>query len=232
MTKPDEAKKQLVIFGIGRAAAVAERYFRSDTPHEVVAYTVDPEYLQGREFLGRPVVLIDDVLNRFPPSDVYAFVPMGATRMNALRTEKYTLLKSLGYHFVSYIHSSNDISEKGTVGENCFILERQTTNYDCAIGDNVMMWSGCHVGDASRIGNNCFLGSHVVVNGFVDVGESCYLASNCTIAHSVKIGSRSFIGANALSANDTAENAVHIVESTKAIGIDSLRFLKILRHDV
>jgi sugar O-acyltransferase (sialic acid O-acetyltransferase NeuD family) len=227
-----EGPKRIMIFGTGRAAATAARYFHADTPHEVVAYTVDPEYLQANEFAGRPVVSFDELTRRFPPSEVHAFVPMGATRMNEVRAEKYALLKSLGYRFISYVHSSNDLHEKGTVGENCFILERQTVNYDCTIGNNVMMWSGCHIGDASRIGDNCFLASHVVVNGFVDVGAGCYLASNCTIAHGVKVGPQSFIGANALIAKDTAERAVHVVEPTVALEIDSLRFLKLLRHEV
>jgi len=231
MTTIDEPKR-IIIFGAGRAAATAARYFSSDTPHEIVGYTVDPDFRKADEFQGRPLLAIDEVVKVFPPSEIYAFAPMGAARMNGLRTEKYTLLKSLGYRFVSYVHSSNDVYEKGTVGENCFILERQTTNYDCVIGNNVVMWSGCHIGDASRIGDNCFLGSQVVVNGFVDVGPGSYLASNCTIAHGVKVGSESFIGANALIANDTAVSAVHIVEPSKAIGIDSLRFLKILRHEV
>lgn len=224
--------KRIVIFGTGRAAATAERYFRADTPHEVVAYTVDPDYLKKNEFSGRPVVPVNEVVRKFPPSDVYAFVPMGAARMNEVRAEKYALLKSFGYRFVSYVHSSNDVYEKGTVGENCFILERQTTNYDCAIGNNVMMWSGCHIGDGSRIGDDCFLGSHVVVNGFVEVGRGCYLASNCTITGGVKLGSQSFVGANVLITRSTAERTVHVAEPPAALDMDSLRFLKLLRYDV
>jgi sugar O-acyltransferase (sialic acid O-acetyltransferase NeuD family) len=224
--------KQIVIFGTGRAAATATRYFQADTLHEIVGYTVDASYLKENEFSGRPVIAVESIAREFPPGDVYAFVPMGAARMNGIRTEKYTLLKSFGYRFVSYVHSSNDVYEKGAVGENCFILERQTINYDCAIGNNVMMWSGCHIGDGARIGDNCFLGSHVVVNGFVEVGAGCYLASNCTIAHRVKVGPQSFIGANALIGRDTKERAVHVVEPTAALDIDSWRFLKLLRHDV
>jgi sugar O-acyltransferase (sialic acid O-acetyltransferase NeuD family) len=224
--------RQIVIFGTGQAAATATRYFHADTADRVAGYVVDPEFLKSSDFLGRPVVSIGEVIARFPPAECHAFVPMGAARMNALRTEKFTAMKSLGYRFVSYVHSSNDVHEKGSVGENCFILERQTTNYDCAIGDNVVMWSGCHVGDGSRIGDNCFLGSHVVINGFAEVGAGSYLSSNCTLAHHVKIGARSFIGANALIASDTAEDAVHVIEPTQAIGIDSMRFLKLLRHDI
>jgi sugar O-acyltransferase (sialic acid O-acetyltransferase NeuD family) len=227
-----EKPKQIVIFGAGQGAATAARYFHADTPHQVIGHTVDAEYLKANEFTGRPVVTLDKVVSRFPPEDVYAFVPMGASGMNGVRAEKYALLKSLGYRFVSYVHSSNDVYEKGTVGENCFILERQTTNYDCVIGNNVMMWSGCHIGDESRIGDNCFLGSHVVVNGSVEVGVSCYLSSNCTLSGGIKIAPRSFIGANALITSDTAEGAVHVVEQTAALGMDSLRFMMLLRQKV
>ncbi|MCK1393560.1 acetyltransferase [Bradyrhizobium sp. 1] len=227
-----DTPRQIVIFGAGQAAVTATRYFHADTAHRVVGYAVDAEFLEARDLLGSPVVAVEEVLQRFPPDQVFAFVPMGAARMNQVRTEKYALMKSLGYRFLSYVHSSNDVYNKGSVGENCFILERQTTNYDCAIGDNVVMWSGCHIGDGSRIGDNCFFGSHVVVNGFVDVGAGSYLSSNCTLAHGIKLGARSFIGANALIASDTAEGAVHVVEPTPAMGIDSKRFVKLLRHDI
>jgi sugar O-acyltransferase (sialic acid O-acetyltransferase NeuD family) len=227
-----DTPRQIVIFGAGQAAVTATRYFHADTAHRVVGYAVDAEFLKAGDLLGSPVVAIEEVVQRFPPDQVFAFVPMGAARMNQVRTDKYALMKSLGYRFVSYVHSSNDVHEKGSVGENCFILERQTTNYDCAIGDNVVMWSGCHIGDGSRIGDNCFLGSHVVVNGFVDVGVGSYLSSNCTLAHGIKLGARCFIGANALIASDTAEGAVHVVEPTPALGIDSKRFVKLLRHDI
>jgi UDP-3-O-[3-hydroxymyristoyl] glucosamine N-acyltransferase len=72
----------------------------------------------------------------------------------------------------------------------------------------------------------------VVVNGFVEVGAGCYLSSNCTLSHGIKIGRRSFIGANALIASDTGEGSVHVAQPTIALEMDSLRFLRLLRHDV
>src|SRR5262245_25119024 len=99
--------KRILIFGLGRGADTARRYFEWDTSHNIVGYVVDPEYVQSAEFHGRPVVAMTNVVSTFPPADIFAFVPMGAARMNALRTEKYMALKSLGYRFVSYVHSSN-----------------------------------------------------------------------------------------------------------------------------
>lgn len=226
---PDPPKK-IVIFGVGRGADTARRYFQSDTPHDIVGYVVDREYLASDSFHDRPVVAVDDAVQRFPPGDVFAFVLMGARRMNALRAAKYQLLRSLGYRAVSYVHSSNHIEGKCEIGENCFILERQTLNFDAVIGDNVVMWSGCHVGDRSRIRDNVYMGAHVVINGDVEIGDSSYLGSNCTISHGIRVGPGSFIGANALISQDTKDRSVHVVAPTSAADIDSMRFVTLLRN--
>ena len=69
-----------------------------------------------------------------------------------------------------------------------------------------------------------------MLNGDVTIGEYAYLGSNCNISNSVHVGRQSFIGANALITQDTAERAVHVVEATPAAGIDSLRFIKLLKN--
>ncbi len=225
-----EQAKKVLIFGIGRGADIARRYLQLDTAHQVIGYVVDPEYLQATDFHGLPVVAVGDAVAKFSPEIVFAFVPLGAARMNALRSEKYRLLKSLGYRFVSYVHSSNKIEGRCEVGENCFILENQSLNFDVVIGNNVVMWSGCQIGDRSRIRDNVHMGAHVVINGDVEIGEGSYLGSNCTISHGIRVGHQSFIGANALISQNTNDSSVHVVESTPAADIDSARFMKLLRH--
>jgi sugar O-acyltransferase (sialic acid O-acetyltransferase NeuD family) len=226
----EERPRRIVIFGIGTGADTARRYFERDSPHEVVGYLVDREFLAAPTFNGRPVVAVDDAVARFAPDDVLAFVPLGSSRMNMLRAEKYQLLKSLGYRFLSYVHSSNRLEGHCEIGENCFILENQSVNFDAAIGNNVVIWSGCQIGDRSRIGDHAFLAAHVVLNGDVSIGEYAYLGSNCNISNGVQIARQSFIGANALITQNTAERAVHVVEATPAAGIDSQRFVRLLKN--
>jgi acetyltransferase-like isoleucine patch superfamily enzyme len=176
------------------------------------------------------VVAVDEAVDRFPPDEFLAFVPLGSARMNLLRAEKYQLLKSLGFRFISYVHGSNRLAGHCEIGENCFILENQSVNFDAVIGDNVVIWSGCQIGDRSRVGDHAFLAAHVVLNGDVAVGEYSYLGSNCNISNSVQIGRQSFIGANALITQNTTERAVHVIEATPAAGLDSLRFVRLLKN--
>lgn len=224
--------QRIFIFGAGRGAYTARRYFENNPKYDIVAYVVDREFFRDSAFHGQLVVTSEDALTRFPPDDVMAFVPLGPAGMNTARRDKYRQLKLLGYRFVSYIHPSNPIPPGCEIGENCFILENQSINFDVTIGANVVIWSGCQIGDRSRIGDHVFMASHVVVNGDVEIGEASYLGSNCTIGHGVRVGRQSFIGANALIGHDTKELAVHVVEPTPALEIDSLRFVKLLRYPI
>ena len=54
------------------------------------------------------------------------------------------------------------------IGENCFIFEANVIQPFVRIGDNVVMWSGNHIGHDSTIGSHCFIASHAVISGNVD----------------------------------------------------------------
>ena len=49
---------KIVIFGAGKIADEAYFYLTNDSPHEVVAFTVDGEHLGATEKLGLPVVCV------------------------------------------------------------------------------------------------------------------------------------------------------------------------------
>ena len=91
----------IVIFGTGRGAAVATRYLRDDSPHEVVAYTVDDAYADRKEFMGRPVIPFSRVEQEIPPGEGRMFVPLGFQGMNGLRAEKFAEAKRKGYTLAS-----------------------------------------------------------------------------------------------------------------------------------
>jgi hypothetical protein len=170
-------ERRVMMFGTGKGAITARRYFEWDTPHRIVGHVVDKEFAGEPTFDGFPVFTMEEAVERFPPRDVLAFVPLGAGRMNGLRAEKYAALKALGYDFISYVHASNQLAGRCEFGENCFILENQSVNFDARIGNNVVVWSGCQIGDRSVIGDHVFMASHVVVNGDVRIGPRAISAA-------------------------------------------------------
>jgi len=221
---------KVVIFGIGRGADVATRYFRADSPHEIVAYTVDDAYADQKEFMGRPVIPFSRIEQEAPPYECRMLLPLGFQRMNGLRAEKYEAAKAKGYTLESYVSSRILAWERPSFGENCFILEGNVFDFDVKVGNDVVLWSANHIGDLCVIEDHVWISSHAVLSGEVTVGRRSFLGVNATVSNYVKIGPRCYIGANTLIAKDTRPDAVLVEKGTAPLEqIDSLRFLEMIK---
>ena len=109
---------RLVIFGTGDIARLAHFYFTRDSPHEVVAFTVDAEYRRGDSFDGLPLVDASEVASRFPPDQHEMFVAISYAHMNQVRAAKYEEMKRLGYRLASYVSSRCSYLSDNPPGDN------------------------------------------------------------------------------------------------------------------
>jgi len=199
----------LVVFGAGDIARLAHFYFSTDSAHDVVGFAVDSAYRTSDEFQGLPLVAVEELRERFSPTNVKMFVALSYAKMNRLRAEKYAEMKALGYELVSYVSSRCSYLSQFPPGDNCFILEDNTVQPFVTIGNDVTLWSGNHIGHDSTIGDHCFISSHVVVSGHVSVGPSCFIGVNATLRNSISIGERTLIGAGAAIMKNTPPGSVY-----------------------
>jgi sugar O-acyltransferase (sialic acid O-acetyltransferase NeuD family) len=212
---------KLVIFGTGDIARLAHFYFTRDSPHDVVAFTVDAEYRRGDEFLGLPLVDFADVTRRYPPDEHQLFVALSYSQMNRLRAARYEQAKALGYRLASYVSSRCSWLTDSPVGDNCFILEDNTVQPFVHIGNNVTLWSGNHIGHDSVIDDHCFISSHVVVSGHVRIGAYCFLGVNATLRNSIVIAPHTLIGAGAVVMKNTEERGVYLAPRSERLAKSS-----------
>lgn len=218
---------RLVIFGTGDIAELAYTYFSTDSDFEVVAFTVDREFLGTETFCGLPVVAFEEVGQRYPADDHAMFVALSYTRLNVLRRDKFLAAKAMGYRLASYVSSRASVLNDGVIGENCFILEDNTVQPFVRIGDNVTLWSGNHIGHHSRIADHTFIASHVVVSGGCKIGEMCFIGVNATLRDHIEIGARCVIGAGALLLSNAEPEGVYLGPETERSRIPSSRLRKI-----
>ena len=202
----------LVIFGAGDIARLAHFYFRTDSPHDVAAFVVDPEYRNSDTFDGLPLVDTATVGRDFPPTTYAMFVALSYARMNHVRAQKYQQMKDAGYSLVSYVSSRCTYLSEQAPGDNCFILEDNTIQPFVTIGSNVTMWSGNHIGHDSSIDDHCFIASHVVVSGHVHVRPYCFIGVNATLRNGIEIAPATLIGAGAVIMKDTREKSVYLAQ--------------------
>jgi len=220
-------KEPLVIFGTAEQAQLAHYYFSKHSSFEVVAFTVDAEFLTQTEFCGLPIVAFEQVIAKYPPDSNHFFVALGYSKLNQVRKEKYLAAKALGYRLASFISPDATILNGGRFGDNCFILEDNTIQPFVTIGNNVTLWSGNHIGHHSTIGDHCFVASHVVVSGAVDIGESCFIGVNASLRDHIRVGEKCIIGAGALLLADAEPEGVYVGQATERSKIPSRRLGRI-----
>ena len=203
--------KDVVIFGAGDQAQIAHVCLSGDSPYRVVAFTVNREFLHGGdELLGLPVVAFED-LERTHPNDSHAMlVAIGFKRVNELRTQFYKQCKAKGYELITYVSSKAIRVGNQQIGDNCFILEANVLQPFVRIGNNVVLWSGNHIGHHSVIEDDVFIASHAVVSGKVTIGRASFVGVNATFRDGVKVAPRCVIGAGATILGDTAEGDVYV----------------------
>jgi sugar O-acyltransferase (sialic acid O-acetyltransferase NeuD family) len=215
--------KPVVLFGIGAVARMAQFLWTNDSPREVVACTVDRDFMQGKSSLGLPVVPFDEVTSQYPPSDFDMFVAVGYSRMNRFREQRFQQAKQLGYTLPSYVSSRATTWPGLALGENCFVMEDVLLQPFVSIGDDVILWSGCHVGHESVVQDHCFVSSHVVISGFVTVEANCFLGSNCTIRDGITVARECVVGAGAVVLKDTEPRGVYVASRAERLGLTSDR---------
>ena len=215
---------KIIIFGYGGGADTAYRYFKSDSNHEVVAFTANKSMRTTNQHHGLPVVDFESIEFIYPPNEYEMFLLISFQGMNELRIRKYNEIKEKGYKCASYIASNIFQLEPISIGENCFICENQTINLDVRIGNNVVLWSNNHIGDRSIISDHVWITSHVAIGGDVKIGEGSLIGMNSTISHGISVGKQVFVGSGILISTDVGDNEAFAAKSAKPLGVDSTLF--------
>ena len=190
--------KKLVIVGAGEFAEIAYEYFTYDSSYDVVAFAVEREYLNEKTKLGLPIVAFEDIETLYSPESFYVFVALYYGKLNRLRTRLFLKSKEMGYKCATYCSSKAFVWHNVELGENTFIFEDNTLQYHVKIGNNVVLWSGNHIGHRTVIEDNCWFTSHDVVSGFCRIGKNSFIGVNATIGDEVTLGEDTVFGAGAV----------------------------------
>ena len=207
---------KIIVFGVLDTAELAHYYLTHDSDHEVVAFTVNRQYIEQDNFHGLPVVAFEDVEIIFPPSEYKFFAPMTGRNMNRNREAIYNHAKAKGYQFISYI-SSRATLFNNEIGENCFILEDNTIQPFTTIGNNVVLWSGNHIGHHGQIKDHVFFTSHVVLSGHCVVESYSFFGVNATIRDYTTIAQGTLVGMASAIMKETEEWGVYVGNPAKKV---------------
>ncbi len=206
---------KVIIFGVKDFAQLAKYYLLNDSKHEPVAFSVNRDYLpEEGTFDGLKVEAFEEIENKYPPGEYKFFAPMSPKGMNSFRKNVFEDIKKKGYELISYVSSKATVFNN-EIGENCFILEDNTLQPFTNIGNNVVMWSGNHIGHHGRIGDHVFFTSHVVLSGHCDVKDSSFFGVNSTIRDGVTVNEGTLVAMGACITKDTDAWGVYVGNPAK-----------------
>jgi len=220
-------KRDLVLFGSSEIAELAHFYFSHDSDYRIAAFTVDDAFVVEDTFCGLPIVPWSEAQTRFGPETHDCHVALSYMKLNRLRQAKFEQVKAAGYTLPSYVCSKSVSWPDLEMGENCFILENQTIQPTVKLGDNVMLWSGNHIGHGTHIGSHTYFASHVVVSGHCRIGERCFFGVNATLRDFLNVGDEAFIAMDASLTKDVEAGSVVLGAPATVFGPDDAKGRKI-----
>ena len=218
---------KLIIFGTSEIASLAKYYFSNDSDFTVKGFTVDDSVYQKDEFEGLPIIPYSEVLTKFSPDNYSMHIALSYQKLNQLREDKYNQAKSSGFSLASYVSTKATVWSDLEHGDNCFILEDQTIQPRVKIGNNVMLWSGNHLGHGSVIGDHTYIASQVVISGICVIGKRCFLGVNSTLKDFIEVGDDVFIGMDSSITKNMKSGSVSISGSTQFFEKDDRRAIAI-----
>ncbi|RFN60040.1 acetyltransferase [Marixanthomonas ophiurae] len=208
---------KVVIFGIQDFAELAHYYLENDSAYKVAAFCVDQKYLpETKKFKGLPVIAFEEVDTEYPPDQYNFFAPLSPTKMNGLREAVYKKIKEKGYQMISYVSSKATVFDN-EIGDNCFILEDNTLQPFTKIGNNVVLWSGNHIGHHCEIKDNVLFTSHVVLSGHCVVEANCFFGVNATIRDGITLAEGTLVAMAASITKDTDAWSVYVGNPAKKL---------------
>ena len=222
-----DKNKDLVLVGDSAFAEVAYEYFTHDSPYRVAGFCVERAYLKRDRLFGLPVVPFEEVEAHFEPDRHAMYVAVVYTHLNRLRARLCREARGKGYALASYVSSRAFVWRNVTIGEHCFIFENNVVQPFVALGDNVVLWSGNHIGHHSTIEDNCFISSHVVISGYVRIGANSFLGVNSCVSNNRTLGRDCWVGPGVTVTQDAPDGSLFNLDKAAPSKVSSLRFFKV-----
>jgi len=215
------AGERVVIVGTGEQAAIAFEYLTRDSPHEVIAFSAEPEFLCSDVYCGLPVVPLSELAAAYPPAAHRAFVAVSATQLNRIRRRLLDQVKEAGFRCISYVSSKAFAWHNVAIGENTFVFEHSVLQHRARVGDNVILWTGSSVAHQSVIEDDCYVAPHAAIAGFCRVGSGSFVGIGSCVADTVSVARVCVISAGAVVIKDTKPRQVYVGNPARATGRDS-----------
>lgn len=213
------SREKLIVWGTGQISDMVCHYLRRDTDYDICGFCMDGAFIKENIHDGRPVVAFEDIEKRYSPAEHKMALPISFRKLNRIREDRYLRAKEKGYSCISYV-SSRASCEARSIGENVFVFDMAVINPFAQLGNNIVVWSGSHIGHHTVIEDNCFI-ANAKVAGSVTVQRNCFLGVGAVVCDTLVIGPYSIVGGGVVVTKDIKEATVLAAKQVSPLPISS-----------
>lgn len=207
--------KKIVLAGNSVTAEILYTYLKRDSRYEVVAATVDDEFMDAGSLSEVRSVPFFRMASEFPPADVSIIMAMGYNDLNRSRASMFERLRRGGYTLETFIHPDARIYTEHAIGEGSIVLPGAVVEPHARVGSNTMVWCNATLAHHCTVEDNCWIASGTVISGQAVIGRNAFIGVNATVVNKIIVGELNVIGAGALITKDTKASTVHLARSAE-----------------
>jgi sugar O-acyltransferase (sialic acid O-acetyltransferase NeuD family) len=181
---------------------------------EVVGFVDDRTELQGKSFLGVPVIGTVSDLTTGALGDSFT-LGVGSP---VLKSRLGSQLEAAGLRAATLIHPTVVLSESVAYGPGLVACAQSVFTCDIEVGRFVTVNLGCTVGHDSTLGDFSTLAPGVHLSGNVSLGEGCDVGTGVATVQGVSVGPWSILGAGAVVVSDLPRDCTAVGIPAHTIG--------------
>jgi sugar O-acyltransferase (sialic acid O-acetyltransferase NeuD family) len=211
--------KKIVIFGDN---PIAKMLFDDLSQHRsnefnVVAFTLDEEFIKRESFCGKPLVSFKDIERYYPPTEFDIISTIDAPSKMRNRLEVFKRIKSKGYHLPNYVSPLADVAPCVKMGENNIIMAFACVGSDGTMYNANFIRQNTYLGHDFVIGSGNTISAGCTVAGCCTIGDSCFIGIGATIIDHLVIADDTLVGAGAVLIKSTEQSTKYVGNPAKAI---------------
>ncbi|MFQ6611460.1 MAG: hypothetical protein ACE5D7_11795, partial [Fidelibacterota bacterium] len=156
--------EKIVVYGAGEFGTLIENLLTDDPDYQLGIFCDDDPAKIGSTRDGISIISPASIENWIQKHQITKAI--AAIGNNKIRAEKYFLLKQIGFHIITIIHSKALIDTRVEVGAGSVIEMGSAIHTRSTVGNNVFL------GGEALIGHHNLIGDHVLIGGGAAFGGS------------------------------------------------------------
>lgn len=205
----------LIIGAGGHAQVTADILWQMqghDPTVEPIGYLDDNPALQGKQFIGLPV--LGQLADFTTIAHDALIVAIGD---NAVRRHLFLRFQSLQASFAIACHPHAVVARDVKIGAGAMICAGVIINSGSVIGENVILNTACSVDHHNQVNDHAHLAPGCHLGGDVIVGEGALIGVGAAVLPQRRIGAWSVVGAGAAVIRDLPEHIVAVGVPTRIL---------------